>query len=150
MQYTLVEDVYVIRFEDEEVFPDRFLEFVSAQNVRGGSISGIGAMSRTKIAFFDVVAKEYRDQEFDEQMEVLALIGNVALHDDKPIVHAHITLGRADYSVLGGHLRYGIVRPTLEVTLAVTAAGTGTDAPALLRRVDPTYGLPALGLDNRF
>lgn len=150
MQYTLVDDVYVIRFEDEEVFPDRLLEFSSAHDVGGGSISGIGAMKRTRIAFFDVVAKEYLDKEFDEQMEVLALVGNVALHDDKPIVHAHITLGRADYSVLGGHLRYGIVRPTLEVTLAVTASGTGTDAPCLLRRVDPKYGLPALELDNRF
>jgi predicted DNA-binding protein with PD1-like motif len=150
MQYTLFDDVYAIRFEDEEAFPDRFLEFLSAQNVRGGYISGIGAMRRTKIAFFDVVAKEYVDQEFDEQMEVLALVGNVALHDDKPIVHAHITLGRADYSVVGGHLRYGVVRPTLEVTLAVTAAGTGPDAPALFRRVDPRYGLPALELDNRF
>jgi predicted DNA-binding protein with PD1-like motif len=107
-------------------------------------------MRRTKISFFDVVAKEYIDQEFDEQMEVLALVGNVALHDGKPIVHAHITLGRADYSVLGGHLRYGIVRPTLEVTLAVTAAGTRKDASSLLRRVDPVYGLPALELDNRF
>jgi predicted DNA-binding protein with PD1-like motif len=146
MFYTQIEDVYVIRFEDGEVFPDRFLKFLSVKEVRGGSFTAIGAMKRTCLAFFDVKAKEYRDREVDEQAEVLALVGNVAMRDGEPVVHAHITLGRSDYSVLGGHLRYGVVRPTLEVVLAVTAA----DGTGLERKIDPRYGLPALDLDSQF
>lgn len=149
MLYTQVDGSYIIRFEDEEIFPDRFLEFLSMEEVKAGSFTAIGAMKRTRLAFFDVNAKEYRDRELDEQVEVLALIGNVAQHEGELIVHAHITLGRADYSVLGGHLRFGIVRPTLEVVLAVATATSHDSGSILKRKIDPRYGLPALDLDNR-
>lgn len=150
MLYTQFDDTYIIRFEDGEVFPDRFLEFLSSKGVTGGSFTAIGAMKHARIAFFDVEAREYRDQEIDRQVEVLALIGNVALHEGERIVHAHITLGRSDYSVVGGHLREGVVRPTLEVVLAVTAVGDAQDDTALRREVDPQFGLPSLDLEHRF
>jgi predicted DNA-binding protein with PD1-like motif len=142
MQYVRHGDTYVLRFEEGEIFPDKFLEFLSAHEVKRGSFTGIGALRRTCIAYFDIDKREYLDQEFDEQMEVLALVGNVALHEDEPLVHVHVTLGRRDYSVIGGHLREGIVRPTLEVTLH---AGS----EPLQRAVDPKYGLPALDLKER-
>lgn len=136
-------DRYVIRFEEGEVFPDRLLEFLAANAIMGGSFTGIGAMSRSTIAFFDIERKQYLDRELDEQMEVLAVVGNVAMHEGEPLVHAHVTLGRMDYSVLGGHLRSGVVRPTLEITLDLSAK-------ALERAVDPKYGLPTLDLKERF
>lgn len=150
MRYTRVDDTYIIRFEDEEVFPDRFLEFLAAKKVTGGSFTGIGAMKRARLAFFDVEAKEYRDRDLEEQAEVLALVGNVAVHEGEHLVHAHITLGRSDYSVLGGHLRRGVVRPTLEVILEVTSIGVPESTAAVRRKLDPRFGLPSLDLDERF
>ncbi|UCC47296.1 MAG: DUF296 domain-containing protein [Gemmatimonadota bacterium] len=149
MQYVRHGNTYVMRFEDGETFPDKFLDFLSAEGVTGGSLSGLGAVRWIRIAFFDVEALRYEDREFDEQMEVLALLGNVALHDGKPLVHAHITLGRRDYTVLGGHLRSAIVRPTLEVTLHVSAHNVQSGTEVLQRSIDPVYGLPALDLKNR-
>ncbi len=143
MFYVRHGDRYVIRFEEGEVFPDRLLAFLAANAIRGGSFTGIGAMSRSTIAFFDIERKEYLDRELDEQMEVLAVVGNVAMHEDEPLIHAHITLGRKDYSVLGGHLRSGVVRPTLEITLDLSAK-------ALERAVDPKCGLPTLDLKDHF
>jgi len=150
MQYVRYGSTYVVRFEDGETFPDKFLEFLSAKGVAGGSFSGLGAMKWIRIAFFDVETLRYEDREFDEQMEVLTLVGNVALYEGQPLVHAHIALGRRDYSVLGGHLRAGIVRPTLEVTLHVSAESARADSEALQRSLDAVYGLPALNLRNRF
>lgn len=150
MLYTQFDDTYIIRFEAGEVFPDRFLEFLTSKGVTGGSFTAIGAMKHARIAFFDVEAKEYRDQEIDQQAEVLALIGNVAIHEGKRIVHAHITLGLSDYSVVGGHLREGVVRPTLEFILTVTSVGDAEDGAALRRKVDPQFGLPSLDLEHRF
>ena len=37
-------------------------------------------------------------------MEVVSLIGNVTLKDDLPVLHVHVTLGRRDLSIIGGHL----------------------------------------------
>jgi predicted DNA-binding protein with PD1-like motif len=143
MYYVRQGDTYVLRFEDGERFPDKFLEFLSERGIRGGSFTGIGAMMRTTIAYFDTETKEYLDRELDEQVEVLAVVGNVALHEGAPLVHAHVTLGRRDYSVIGGHLRQGIVRPTLEVTLQPSGA-------PLQRVVDPRYGLPGLDLETNY
>lgn len=130
---------YILRFEDGELFPDAFIEFLTRNDIAAGSFTGIGAMSRTRIAFFDTEARAYIDQELEEQLEVLSLVGNVAIHQGSPLVHAHVTLGRRDGTALGGHLRQGEVRPTLEVVLH--------SLPATLERaVDPTYGLPTLDL----
>jgi predicted DNA-binding protein with PD1-like motif len=141
MRYTRQGDTYVLRFEEGEILPDRLLEFLSAESIAAGSLTGIGALKRSRIAFFDIEAREYRDIDLDEQMEVLALAGNVALHEGKPLVHAHVTLGRRDGSTLGGHLRWGIVRPTLEVFLR-------TLPQPLQRALDPNCGLPLLDLND--
>lgn len=142
MQYTRRADTYVVRLEDDEIFPNKFLEFLSTHGVKRGSFTGIGALRRTCIAYFDTESKQYLDREFDEQMEVLSLVGNVAMHEDELLVHTHVTLGRRDYSVVGGHLRQGVVRPTLELYL-------NAGSEPLQRTVDPKYGLPALELDER-
>lgn len=150
MRYVRHGNTYVMRFEDGEAFPEKFLDFLAAEGVTGGTFSGLGAVRWIRIAFFNVETLQYEDREFDEQMEVPALVGNVALHEGKPLVHAHITLGRRDYTVLGGHLRGGIVRPTLEVTLQLSADSVQSDVVALPRSVDPVYGLPALDLQNLY
>ena len=70
-------------------------------------------------------------------MEVLALVGDVALQDGKPRLRAHVVLGRRDGSACGGHLLAARVRPTLEVILR--------ESPAHLeRRHDPVTGLALL------
>jgi predicted DNA-binding protein with PD1-like motif len=70
-----------------------------------------------------------------EQVEVVSLVGDVALGEDGgPKVHAHAVLGRSDGSALGGHLLEARVRPTLEVIL--------TELPGhLQRRHDRESGL---------
>ena len=131
-------DSYVIRFQDGDLFPDVFLRFLGEEGIRGGSFTAIGAVRWARIAFFDIESREYVDRQLDEQLEVLTLVGNVAIHEGDPLVHAHITLGRRDGATLGGHLRQAEVRPTLELMLQGT--------PKLTRKVDPKYGLPTLEL----
>jgi uncharacterized protein len=70
----------------------------------------------------------------------VSLNGDVALNDGEPAVHAHLAVGRADGSALGGHLVEAHVRPTLEVVLV--------ESPAYLRKeVDPETGLALISLD---
>ena len=93
------------------------------------------------LGFFDIALREYRRFGIDEQVEVLSLIGNIALEDGQPRIHAHIVLGRFNGATLGGHLLEAHVRPTLEVVLVETP-------PALRRRFDPTTGLALLDLSD--
>lgn len=70
----------------------------------------------------------------DEQVELVSLIGDVALNNGKPQVHAHIVVARQDGSAHGGHLLEALVRPTCEVVL--------TENPRhLQKQLDPESGL---------
>ena len=52
----------------------------------------------------------------EEQTEVLALIGDIAVEDgNRKKVRAHVVLGKRDGAACGGHLLSAKVRPTLEV-----------------------------------
>jgi predicted DNA-binding protein with PD1-like motif len=142
MLYLKQDDTYMIRLEDGEVFPDRLVDLLAAESISGGSFTGVGALRRARIAYFNIATRKYEDREVAEQVEVVAMIGNVALHEGRPLVHAHVALGRRDFSVLGGHLKQGVVRPTLEISLRL--------GPQPLERAsDPAYGLPTLDLTTR-
>ncbi len=108
--------------------------FARAQGLRGAHFTAIGAFREAVVAFFDWSTRSYRDIPVREQVEVLALTGDVAEGEGGPQIHAHAVLGRSDGQAVGGHLRSASVRPTLEVVLAET--------PAHLVRVhDPESGL---------
>jgi predicted DNA-binding protein with PD1-like motif len=53
----------------------------------------------------------------EEQLELLSMIGDIALKDGQPQVHAHIVVGKSDGTAHGGHLLETRVRPPCEVVL---------------------------------
>jgi predicted DNA-binding protein with PD1-like motif len=84
------------------------------------------------------VEERYR-AENPLQVEVLSLLGDVAVGDQGPALHLHAVLGKADGSVVGGHLIEAYVRPTLEVILI--------QPPSYLRkRKDPETGLALIDI----
>jgi uncharacterized protein len=110
-------------------------EFVRRENIHAATFAAIGALSDAVLLYFNWEKKEYEKIPVREQVEVAALIGDVA--DDpegKPTLHIHIVLGTRDGSAKAGHLGEGHVRPTLEVII--------TESRAHLRKVkDDETGL---------
>jgi predicted DNA-binding protein with PD1-like motif len=92
-------------------------KFVREQEVEAASLTAIGAFSRAVIGYFEWETKQYKKIPVDQQLEVLSLLGDVAVGDQGPTLHLHTVLGKADGSVVGGHLIEAYVRPTLEVIL---------------------------------
>lgn len=76
----------------------------------------------------------------DEQVEVLSLIGDIALQDGKPVVHAYLIVGKKDGTAHGGHLMEALVRPTLEVVLTESSQ-------ALRKTLDPSIGIALIQTD---
>ena len=112
-------------------------DFAVAQSIGNASLTGIGAFSRASLGWFNPVTSEFRQNEIEEQVELLSMIGNLALEDGAPKLHLHVVLGRGDATTRGGHLVAGWIRPTLEVVL--------TEAPGHLTRAhDPASGLVLL------
>ncbi len=91
------------------------LRFANDHALTAAHFTAIGAFERATLGYFDWQAKDYVRIAVDEQVEVVSLIGDVALDAGKPKVHAHVVVARRDGRALGGHLLEGHVRPTLEV-----------------------------------
>jgi predicted DNA-binding protein with PD1-like motif len=106
----------VVLDTDDEVIGE-LGKFVREQEVEAASLTAIGAFSHAVIGYFEWETKQYKKIPVDEQVEVLSLLGDVAVGDQGPTLHLHTVLGKADGSVVGGHLIEAYVRPTLEVIL---------------------------------
>ena len=78
--------------------------FASEQKLGASAFTAIGAFSEAVLGYFDWDKKDYERIPVKEQVEVLALVGDIALQAGKPKLHAHVVLGRRDGSACGGHL----------------------------------------------
>ena len=116
------------------------LEFAKQQRLRGCHLTAIGALQDVVLGYWDWKTKEYRRIPLREQIEVVSLVGNIAIGPDgAPKIHAHIVVSRSDGSAHGGHLLEAHVRPTLEAIIV--------ESPQHLQRsIDPKTGLPLLNL----
>jgi uncharacterized protein len=115
-------------------------KFVQERRIEAASLSAIGAFERAVVGYFDWAKKDYKRIPVEEQVEVLSLLGDVAVSQGKPALHIHAVLGRSDGSVVGGHLLEGHVRPTLEVVFV--------EPPAhLKKRKDPETGLALISIE---
>lgn len=128
------ERTFALVFDRGDDVMVELLRFAREQGLSASRITALGAFERATLGYFDWETRDYVRIPVDEQVEVVSLLGDVALDGDEPRLHLHAVLGRRDGSTLGGHLLEARVRPTLEVLLV--------DSPSYLRReCDAASGL---------
>ena len=126
---------FVVVFDTGEEIAAGLKKLAREQNLAGSSFKAIGALSHAKFGWLNWQTKKYElAGDLSEQVELLSLIGDIALKDGEPQVHAHMVVGRRDGTAHGGHLIEAHVRPTCELVL--------TENPAhLQKQIDPESGL---------
>jgi len=126
---------FVIVFQTGDDLAKGLSKFAEEQHLSAASFKAVGALSSVRLGWFNWESKKYEPSvTLDEQIELLSLIGDVALKDNRPIVHALAVIGKRDGTALGGHLLEARIRPTCEVVL--------TESPTHLQKiVDPESGL---------
>ena len=120
------ERTYAVIFDAGDEVMSGLTGFAADNNLSASRFTAIGAFSDVVLGYFDWEKKDYERIRLDEQMEVLALIGDIALDAGKPKVHAHVVVGLRSGHTRGGHLLEARVRPTLEVIV--------TESPGYLKR----------------
>jgi uncharacterized protein len=110
---------FVLVFQPGDAAVDEIISFARSEDVRAARLTAIGGFSKAVLAYFDRSTLRYEEIPIDEQVEVLSLLGDIALKDGQPLLHAHAVVGRRDGSTSGGHLIAGTVWPTLEVFVDV-------------------------------
>lgn len=76
----------------------------SQQGIGCAELTAIGAVADPELGFYDLAAKRYDRRVFEGDWELVSLMGNITLKDDKPFLHAHVAIGGRDFTVRGGHL----------------------------------------------
>jgi Predicted DNA-binding protein with PD1-like DNA-binding motif len=114
-------------------------DFARQNKVTSGSFSAIGAFSHATVAWFDDGRKEFKLIPIEQQVELVSMIGDIALVNDQPAVHTHVALASSDGTVRGGHVINAFVFPTLELFMTVypTPLHKESDEATGLKLIDP-------------
>jgi uncharacterized protein len=129
---------FILVFETGDELADGLLQFAKQQKLSAASFKAVGALSSVRLGWLSWERKRYEPSvTLDEQAELLSLIGDVALKDGEPVVHAHAVIGRKDGTAHGGHLLEARIRPTCEVVLI--------ESPVQLQKfIDPESGIAVI------
>lgn len=145
MRHKLLEEqprTYALILDSGDELTTSMKQFAKEQKLRGSSFKAIGAFQSVRLGWFNWETKKYETSvDLREQVELLSLIGDIALKDGEPQVHAHVTVGKRDGTALGGHLQQAVVRPTCEIILTESAQH-------LEKQMDPESGLALIRFDS--
>src|ERR1700740_818377 len=87
---------YAVVLDTGEEVMGELSKFVREQEPDAASVTAIGAFRRALLGYFEWDTKQYKKIAVDEQVEVLSLLGDVAVTDEGPTLHLHAVLGKAD------------------------------------------------------
>ena len=134
-----VEKTFALVLKTGEEASASLLAFAKQNHIGSAHFTAIGGFSNAVLGYFDWEKKQYMRIPVEEQVEVVSIIGDIALEKDAPKIHAHAVLGRRDGAAMGGHLLEGLVRPTLDIVIV--------ESPAhMCRRFDKASGLALIDL----
>lgn len=120
MKFRKINSGYIIRLEKGEEIIHALISFCEDNNIKSGSITGIGGTDNVSLKYYDQEKKEYISKKFSgKNYEIIGLNGNISLVEDKPFAHIHIILGDSDYRAFGGHLESAIIGITCEITIVM-------------------------------
>ena len=135
-------DMHVLRLESGDDILRSLQQFANSKKLGASLIEGIGSLNKVKLGHYDFKTKQYKHETFEDDFEILNLSGNISSMNRKPLPHLHITLGRRDFSVIGGHLDEGSIANMVEVWLWKLPG-------KLLKAKDESIGLNVLQLSRR-
>jgi uncharacterized protein len=132
---------FAVIFDKGDEFVRELTSFAQENDLGASHFTAIGAFRDVTLGYFDRDSKKYKEIPIEEQVEVLSLVGDIALKDKDPQIHAHVVVGKADGTAHGGHILRAHVWPTLEVVL--------TESPKhLSRTTDAETGLALIDLSK--
>jgi predicted DNA-binding protein with PD1-like motif len=124
MTYRLLSDnngtkEYVLVFAKGDEVISGITDFAVQQRIVSARFTAIGALQEATIAWYDRGLKSYKLMPIDRQVELASLIGDIALYNNMPVIHAHCSLGLPDGSTKAGHVMKAVTYPTVELFMTV-------------------------------
>lgn len=132
---------FVLQLQKGEELISSLSEYCKKRNIFAGNFTAIGAADEVTVSFYNLETKKYQDKTYSEDVEILTVVGNIALLDDEIKIHAHGSFADETYSVFGGHVQRCVISATGEIHL------TKLDGK-MTRKFDEKTGLFLLSTDS--
>jgi uncharacterized protein len=87
---------FAVIFDKGDEFVRELTSFAQENELGASHFTAIGAFRDVTLGYFDRNTKKYKEILIVEQVEVLSLVGDIALKDKDPQIHAHVVVGKAD------------------------------------------------------
>jgi uncharacterized protein len=114
-------NTYVIKASVGEEVIGGLQEFCKEQNIEAGKFFAVGAAKELRLGWYDVDIKEYIWKDFTEKLEIISLLGNIAVRqlaeEDEVIAHAHGSFSNRHMQLVGGHVAKLVVGAACEIVL---------------------------------
>lgn len=108
---------YVLRVSLGEDVILELKTFCEDQRIEAASFFAIGAAKEIQIAWYNIHKKEYVKRDIQQELEIISLLGNVAVENGEVIVHAHGSFSDENMQVMAGHVNKLIVGAACEIVL---------------------------------
>ena len=112
-------DGFLLRLDKGDEIITSLTDFAEKEKISFASVSGIGAAGKAVLAIFDTKKKQYIEREFVGDLEIVSMMGNITISDNKPKAHLHCCISSHDYLARAGHLVSATVSVTCEIVLNV-------------------------------
>ena len=93
---------YLLVLERGEDVLRSIVAFAREKGLEGASLQGIGAVDVAHLGQYDYEVKDYRVLEFRGALEVVSLIGNIAMREGAPFAHVHMTVTNPEGRCIAG------------------------------------------------
>ncbi len=139
MKHRLVGRRCLVKGEPGDRLPDLLVALAKQYGWKSGSVAGLGGVTDVRLAYFDVVRKEYLPIDVPGIVELISLTGNLSTINDAPMWHLHAAVSDRDGRMTAGHLVSLVVAVTLECWIEA-------EMEPVTRRKDEATGLNLLDL----
>lgn len=117
MQFRQFDNKFILRIDKGEEIVETLKTFCSKQQIKLGSVSGIGATNEATIGLFLTSTKEYIKKEMTGDMEIAPLVGNISTMNGQTYLHLHVNLGDSKHKSWSGHLNRAVCSATFEAII---------------------------------
>ncbi len=99
-----IQRVYQGSLEKGADILEGLFHIMKQHRIPAGVISGIGAVTEARLAYYNQETKTYEERAFLEHLEIVSMRGNISIKEDALFPHLHTVLSRKDFTAIGGHL----------------------------------------------
>ncbi|MFH1904010.1 MAG: PPC domain-containing DNA-binding protein [bacterium] len=110
---------FILRLDKGEEIVEMLKQFCRKNDIKLGTVSGIGATNKAVIGLFSVETKKYHSKELVGNHEITSLYGNISTMNGEIYLHIHVNLCNSKHNSFGGHLNSAIVSATFEAVIDI-------------------------------